>query len=94
VKYLTRIGDSTQFCEDLTISRRRGCVMAAKSGGGSNSVRERRKVRESSRARGSGARCSGARLAFYRGRRRVGEVATGGNWQRLMALRPLMAGQG
>jgi hypothetical protein len=53
--------------------------MAAKSGGGSNSVRERRKVRESSRARGSGARCSGVRLAFYRGQRRVGEAATGGN---------------
>jgi hypothetical protein len=34
--------------------------MAAKTAGGSNSVREQRKVRESSRVRGSGAGCSGA----------------------------------
>jgi hypothetical protein len=36
----------------------------------------------------------GVRLAFYRGRGRVGEAATSGKRRWLMALTPLMAGQG
>jgi hypothetical protein len=39
--------------------RRRGDAMAAKSGGGSNSVREQRNARESSRVRGRGVEWSG-----------------------------------
>jgi hypothetical protein len=39
--------------------RRRGGAMVAKSGGGSNSVREQRNARESSRVRGRGAEWSG-----------------------------------
>jgi hypothetical protein len=33
-------------------------------------------------------------LTFYRGQGSIGEAATGSNWWWLMALRPLMAGQG
>jgi hypothetical protein len=45
-------------CDDGEDQRRGGATMV-KTDGGSSSVRERRKARESSRAKGKGAGCSG-----------------------------------
>jgi hypothetical protein len=80
-------------CDDGKDQRRGGATMV-KTDGGSSSVRERRKARESSRAKGKGAGCSGVEIAFYRGRGSTGEVTTGGNWRWLMVLTSLMMGWG
>jgi hypothetical protein len=50
-------------------------VTTAKSSGGLNSAQEWAQER-----RGRGVECSGLVLAFYRGRGKVGEATTGGNW--------------
>jgi hypothetical protein len=64
--------------------------MMVKSGCDLSLVRERRRARENSRARGKGVGCSGVELNYYSGRWSIGEVATG----YVKALTSLMAGGG
>jgi hypothetical protein len=57
-----------------------------------SSTWERRRARESAKARGGGAVCFGVRSPFYRGWGGGGQAVTGGNDRRLMTG-PLMDGE-
>jgi hypothetical protein len=59
--------------------RQRGDMTTAKSSGGSSSVRERRRARESLEVRGKVRGLYWWCLPCYRGRGSTGEAATGGN---------------